>query len=453
MEGTRKTVLLIVALSSFVIPFITSAVNIALPAIGRELKLSALLLSWVATSYLLSVAVFLLPLGRVGDILGRRRIFLLGMIIFTIASTSIFWVQSIFPLLFLRVLQGVGSAMVFATGIAILISVYPERRRGEVIGLIIGATYTALALGPGLGGILIHHLGWRSIFIISLPFGLAIILPTLLFLQPEPKIKRDRFDLIGAIFYGIGLFLIIYGFSVIKEGYGLPLLLVGLLFLLFFILQERRTRTPILDFGLLLTNRLFTLSNLTALIMYSATFATSFLLSLYLQFLRGLSPQSAGFILLSRRAVQALFSPKAGSLSDRIEPRIIASVGMGITSIGLLLLNSLSQDSPLLMVIVALVILGIGFALFSSPNTSAIMGSIPAQNYGIAAAMNGTMRVIGQTISMGIATLIIASIMGNLQLRAQTGGLFLKSTKITIIVFLILSGAGLIASILRGRVR
>jgi MFS family permease len=201
------------------------------------------------------------------------------------------------------------------------------------------------------------------------------------------------------------------------------------------------------------SNTVFVFSNLAALINYSATFAVSFLLSLYLQYIKGLSPQNAGLILVSQPIMQALFSPSAGRLSDRIESRIVASAGMALTVIGLLLLTLLNEETALVFIIVSLMLLGFGFALFSSPNTNAIMSSVEKRFYGVASATLGTMRLIGQTLSMGIAMLIFAIHIGKVQITPEYYAPFLTSTQTAFVVFAVLCFGGIFASLARGNVR
>jgi len=297
--------------------------------------------------------------------------------------------------------------MIFSTGIAILTSAFPIGERGQALGINIAATYLGLSLGPFLGGLLTQYFGWRSIFIINMLLGLIIIIFTIWKIKGEwVEAKGEKFDFIGSIIYSFMLIAITYGFSSLPTILGMTLVLMGILGILILIKWEEGVEYPILNINLFKNNIVFTFSNIAALINYSATFAVSFLLSLYLQYIKGFEPKNAGLILVSQPIVQAIFSPLAGKLSDRIEPRIIASIGMMITTIGLSFLIFLNEETLLEFIIASLIILGFGFALFSSPNTNAIMSSIEMKYYGVASAILATMRSIGQTFSMGIATLI-----------------------------------------------
>jgi len=246
---------------------------------------------------------------------------------------------------------------------------------------------------------------------------------------------------------------IMYGFSRLPSFVGTILIIGGIVVMSAFVFWEKRTKNPILDISLFMTNRVFTLSNLAALLNYSATFAVGFLLSFYLQLIKGLKPQEAGIILVSQPVVQAILSPIAGRASDRIEPRIVASTGMAITAFGLFLLAFLTKTSGLVYIIACLVVLGAGFALFSSPNTNAIMSSVENRYYGVASSMLATMRLLGQLFSMGVAMLIFALYMGEVKVSPAHYTSLMESIKTAFIVFGILCTGGVFISLTRGDLR
>ena len=234
---------------------------------------------------------------------------------------------------------------------------------------------------------------------------------------------------------------------------GAVLIALGVVGFVGFGAWELNAKNPVLNLALFRGNRTFTFSNLAALIHYAAVFAVSFLLSLYLQYIKGLSPQQAGLILIFQPAVQFLFSPAAGRLSDRVEPRILASAGMVLTAVGLLLLVLLSPATPLWAIVAILTLMGFGYALFSSPNMNAIMGSVERRFYGVASGMLATMRLIGQVLSMGIATLLFALFLGRVEITPDLYPLFATSTKVAFAVFAILCIIGVLASLARGDIR
>ncbi len=451
---TKRYVLLITTIVAFIGPFSISSVNISLPSIGQEFLMDAILLSWVTTAYLLTSAMFLVPLGKIADIYGRKRIFTYGTLIFTLASIGSAFSNSATMLIGFRVFQGVGSGATYCVGAAMLTSVFPARELGKVFGINLAAVYLGNSLGPFLGGFLTHHLGWRSIFFVNVLLGFIIIFFIFWKLKEEwHEAREEKFDLTGSIIFSITLLLILYGFSQLSTMRGVWFILPGVLGILAFIKWETKIESPVLEINLFRNNRVFAFSNLAALINYSATFAITFLLSLYLQYIKGLTAENAGLILLSQPIVQAFFSPFTGRLSDRIEPRIVASIGMGLTAGGLFLFIFLNEMTSLGFIISSLILLGFGFALFSSPNTNAVMGSVENRYFGVASGTLGTMRTMGMVLSMGITIMIFSIVIGKVQITPQYYPVFLKSTKIAFTFFTVLCLGGILASLARGKVR
>jgi EmrB/QacA subfamily drug resistance transporter len=452
--GIKRAALTVATLSSFMTPFMGSAINIALPSIAGDFRIDAVLLSWVATSYLLASAVFLVPFGRLADIHGRKRVFAWGILVFTFSSLLCALSSSASLLIASRIIQGAGSAMIFATGMAILTSVFPPHERGRVLGINVAAVYAGLSLGPVLGGFLTQQFSWRSIFLFNLPLGVVILVLLLRKVNREwAEAKGEAFDWPGALIYMIGIIGIMSGIFLVPARASLWPILFGFLALSGFVLFEARVEYPVFQIDLFRFNRVFTFSSLAALINYSATFAVTFLLSLYLQNIKGYGPQQAGLVLIFQPLVMAAFSPLAGRLSDRIEPRIVSSAGMGLTTAGLLLFTFLKQDSTTLFIVSVLVLLGFGFALFSSPNMNAIMGSVEKKFYGIASGTVGTMRLLGMMFSMGIATVIFALFLGRVRITPSIYPLFMQALRAAFTVFSALCLGGTFASLVRGRLR
>jgi EmrB/QacA subfamily drug resistance transporter len=452
--ATKRVVLLVTTTAAFVLPFMGSAVNIALPPLGNELSLDAVMLGWIATSYILSSATFLVPFGRIADIYGRKKIFILGIVIFTLSSLFAGMASSAQMLISCRVFQGIGGAMYAGTAVALLTTVFPANETGKVLGINVAATYTGLSLGPALGGILTQHLGWRSIFFLSALLGLVVIGVVLWKVKSEwTGAKGERFDFAGSVIYSLALVALVCGFTSLPAMSGVWLIVGSIIGLLAFTRWEMRTRSPILDISLFRNSKTFTFSNLAALINYSATWAVSFLISLYLQYLKGFNPESAGLILVAMPAMQAIFSPLAGRLSDRIEPRLIASAGMVLTTVGLVIFIFLNKETPVAFIIGNLILMGFGFALFSSPNTNAVMSSVPKTAYAVASATLATMRQVGMVFSIGVAMLMFTLYIGRVQITPEYYALFQESMKTSFIVFAILCFGGIFASLARGKVR
>ena len=452
--GVRRSVFLASTLSSFLTPFMGSSVNVALPAISRDLGLDAVLMSWIATAYLLAAAIGLVPAGRIADLRGRKKVFLAGMSVYTAGSLLCAIAATSAQLIVFRIVQGFGGAMMFGTSMAIVTSVFPREERGKILGYTVSAVYLGLSLGPFVGGLLTDQLGWRSVFLINVPLGIAVIAYSLVAMKGEWLGKEGGgFDLAGSLLYGLSLLGVMYGFSHITDAYGGTFVAGGIVLLAIFIWWEYRSASPILNLQLVVKNKVFGLSNLAAFINYAATAGVTFLMSLYLQYMKGFDAKTAGVILVAQPAIMALLSPFAGRLSDRVEPRIVASAGMALTTIGLVLLAFLTETTQTEIVVVSLVVLGAGFGLFSSPNTNAVMSSVTPAQYGTASAFSGTMRLVGQVFSMGIVTLLLAAQTGAGAVGPAETGSLMRVHRTAFSLFALMALAGIFASLVRGNVR
>lgn len=450
-KSDRNILLAVILLVSFFGAFMGASVNIALPDISREFSMSAVRMGWVAMAFLLSSAIFLVPFGKIADMYGRKKIFLAGNIIYAISSFLCVLSTSGVMLIGFRLLQGIGSAMIFSTGMAIITSVYPPHERGKAIGLNTSAVYLGLSLAPVIGGLLTQTFGWRSLFYVNI-MAVIIILPFMIFrVKTEwSDAKNDRFDLKGSFIYGITIFFLMYGFSRMPELLAIIFTGLGIMGLVLFILVEKKSEFPVLNMKLFANNRVFAFSNLAALINYAATFAVTFLLSLYLQYVRGLQPQGAGLILVTQPSVMAIVASFAGRLSDKYESRILSSLGMAIIVCGLIMLYFTDNLSTNSWLVSSLVVVGIGFGLFSSPNSNAVMSSVEKKYLGIASAALGTMRITGQMTSMAIATMVIHIFIGSARISPSNLPGFVSSVKVNFLIFAILCGIGVFASMARG---
>ncbi len=450
----EKSALFVASITSFMGPFVISSVNVALPSIQKEFNADAVQLSWIATSLLLAVAVTLVPAGRIADIHGRKKIFTWGLFVYTLATLLAAFADSVEMLIFFRIFQGVGSAMFLTTGMAIITSIFPPKKRGKAIGIYVSAVYIGLSVGPFAGGILTQNLGWRSLFITVVPLGIVSILITLKYLKGEwADARGEKLDIVGSLLYGVSILAWVYGASLLPSTTAAYLMVAGSLCMAVFIWQELRVRYPVMDVRLFTQNKLFTFSSLAAMIHYAATFAVTFLISLYLQYIKGLSPQAAGMVIIAQPIMMASFSPLAGKWSDRIEPRKIASFGMGVTGLGLFLFTFIGSYTSLIYITATLVILGFGFAMFSSPNMNAIMSSVEKRHLGIASGTVATMRLMGQMASMAIVMVMFAVIIGHKAISPENYQQFIKCVNLSFSIFVVMCIVGVFFSLFRGKLR
>jgi MFS family permease len=446
-SSLERNTLVAATLSNFLMPFIASSVVVALPAIARDLNIGARGLSWVSTAYLLTASLLLIPFGRLSDIYGRKRVFQWGILIQCISSAGAVFAGSGGMLIVCRVVQGIGGAMIFGTGVTIVTSVFPPAKRGSAIGVVIAAVFVGLSAGPFIGGFLTTHLGWESVFLCSVLLCIVILTITLWKLKGEwAEARGERFDVAGSCIYVAALAAAMYGFSLLPAARGFFLLCAGAAGIVLFVGWERRVAAPLLEIGLFAGGRTFLFSNLATLINYSATFAVGFLVSLYLQYIRGFSPQTAGIILVSQPVVQAVLSPVAGRLSDRFEARILAAWGMALTVAGLAFFALMEKETGLGLIVLNLALLGSGLALFVSPNTNIIMGSVDRKYLGVASGTLATMRLAGGMMSMGTVMIMFGLFrIADVMITPQYHGQFLRSLKAAFTVFALSCFAGIFA--------
>jgi EmrB/QacA subfamily drug resistance transporter len=449
----KNIILLIATLATFLTPFMGSSLIVALPTIANDLAVNTILLSWITTAYFLTAAMFAVPFGKIADIYGMKKIFTYGFELLIISTIMAAISPSAEFLIIIRAIQGIASAMIFVTGLAIITSVFPPKERGKAIGINVTAGYIALVMGPVLGGFLTEYFGWRSIFYFIIPIGLLVL--ALVFWKIKGlewgECKGEKLDYWGSFLYIIMLALILIGFSSITEIFGILMVIIGIIGFVCFIIWELRVDNPVLEMSLFFKNRMFAFSNLAALIGYMSIIAVTFLMSLYLQFIKGFDPEVAGLILAVQTIFMVIMSPIAGRLSDRFEPGKLASIGMAIITIAMIIFASLTDATSLYVIILGLIILGIGIGIFSAPNMKSIMGSVEKRYFGVASATVGTMRLLGQTFGMGLILIIFAVYIGAVLFTPQNYPELLGSIKITFTISVILSIIAILASLARNK--
>ena len=451
IKQTRIVAMIVVLITSFTMSLTGSALNLSIPNISSEFNVEAGLVGWIVTCYMLTVAALSVPFGRWSDISDRKKVISIGIAVFIAGCAGGMFATGIKMLLGMRVLQGIGGAMVLSSNMPILMNAYPPQERGKAIGYSVGSTYVGLSLGPVIGGILNNQLGWRSIFFFAGALTVIALITCIAKLpaQPSPCKTRSQ-DLPGSILYIIFIVLFMLGLSNVSGGViYLIIIAAGLLFGVLFVRRELTTDDPALNISLFRNNVGYTLSNLAALMNYAATFATGYLMSIYLQVVLGYSSETAGIILIIQPVIMAILTPKMGRVSDRRSPFKMASLGMAICALGIAFFIFLKEDTSLAFVIIALIIVGLGFAFFSSPNTNAIMSCVNHSDYGIATSVLNTMRTIGQTTSMVIVTIIVSITMPGLELNQAEPAVLVQVIHIAFIIFVCMCVVGVFISLKR----
>lgn len=449
----RRATAVMVLLNSVSTAMMLSAVNVALPDVARDLGVDAVVLSWIPMAYLMASAAFVLVFGRLADMFGRKRVYLAGTAGVIVTSVLAACAVDGYTLIAGRILQGVCAAMLYATNVAIVSSVFPPAKRGTAIGYTVSAIYLGLALGPVLGGFLIELSSWRATFLLHLPLAVVVLWIGLTRLPVEWKAEdRGGFDPLGAVLYGASIIVLMAGLSTLPDAGAVAMVVAGAAGIWLFFRHEHRHPHPIFDVELFYTNRVFTMSCLASLVMYTATFANVVLVSLYLQYLKGVSPATTGLVMMAQPLVMTLVSPVAGKLSDRSEPRVIASLGMLLAAAGLAFFSRLDAASPVAAVVACLVLSGVGFSLFTSPNANAIMGAVGRSDYGRAAAATAVMRVVGQMSSMGLVAMIFALLLGPVEITPAVYPALASAIRTCFTVAALFCAAGIVLSLSRGRV-
>jgi EmrB/QacA subfamily drug resistance transporter len=448
----KHYILAVSVLTAFSGLLMLSAVTVAVPQMGSELSMNAVQLGWMSQAFSLASAIFVLPFGRLADIWGRKKIFTIGLILATVSTLLMALSNSFLMVIILRVLQGTGFAMVYCTGMALVTSAYPLSERGKVLGINIAAVYLGWTLGPTIGGIMTQNLGWRSVFLLALVFQVVSLVILFAKIRREwADAKGQKFDITGSILFSIMLFCIMYGFTSLPATTGIWLIAIGIIGAIAFIMWEHREKSPILNIRLFMESKLFAFASLTQLIYFSATFSVPFILSLYLQYNKGLSPQDAGFVLLAQPFIQAVLATVAGRMSDRIQPRVIISSSMIPVLAGLIVLLMSLDSTTLIPIIVSQLLLGLGSAFFLSPNTNAIMSSVEKEYFGVASATESVTRNAGIAVSMSILMLLFSVHMGTAEIKPEYFAAFVESIRWALIISIGLGLCCVVVSVLRGK--
>lgn len=447
-EDLKKDLLIVGILVSFLTPFVRSSINLALPSIANEFNSSAVFLTGITTVYLLVNAILYIPFGRIGDIYGRKRIFQYGLIIFTISSFISAFSISEEMFMITRIFQAIGNAMIFANLNAMISSAFPVSERGRAFGLTSMGVFVGLVFGPILGGVITGIVGWRALFYLDTVIGIIAAFAITRFKHDWIDAKEEKLDILGSFLLGLSIISIIYGFSNFTSKYSLFLVIGGIIGLSIFYLVEKRVTFPLINFDLF-KSKSFTFGNITAFINYGAFVTIGFIISLYLQYLKGYGPLTAGLIVSIQSIVMIIVSPFAGKLSDKINPETVSTAGMVLTTIGVAIMTLINFENALYVGGLSLIIFGAGIGLFYSSNTKVVLSSVDKQYFGIASATLSNVRSMGQIFAMGIVMLIISTLLGNAQIEPSNYPELIISLKNSLIVIAILSAIGIFTSVFK----
>jgi EmrB/QacA subfamily drug resistance transporter len=447
-SGNKYLVLFVTTMASFISSLNMTAVNVAIPAIGNEFGMSAAMLGWVAIAIGLVNASIVIPFGRLADLYGRMKILKIGLIL----STVTYFLCTIVPsgnlFIVIRGMQGIGVAMITGTSMSIVSLVFPDEKRGRALGIIITAAYFGRASGPPLGGFLTAYFGWRGVFYLFSAVSLALIV------LASWKVKRDwveakgqHYDKIGAVLIAISIALVMYGFPKVPSTPAIGFIVLGLIGLVAFFRWEIHITEPILNVTLLKSNRVFILSILACLMNYALLGAFALLSNLYMQYVKGWSPQFAGIVLLAYTLIMALVANLGGQLSDKFSPQKVATIGLVLNGTSAVFFATHNQTTSLFLIVSSLVLIGVGQGIFAVPNTKLVIGAVGRDAVSVATATLGATRTIGSGFGAGIAIVLFKVYMGDARIAAENLAQFLSSMRMTFIIVAVLCTVGIICEV------
>jgi len=399
-------ILMAVGMGVFLATIDGSIVNITLPTMVEKLNTTFPIIQWVVLAYLLTVTTLMLSIGRLGDMIGKKRIYATGFIVFTLGSVLCGIAQSVYWLIGFRVLQAVGAAMIMALGTAIITEAFPASQRGMALGISGSIVSIGIILGPTIGGLILSIASWHWIFLVNLPIGIIGILMVLRFVPATRPPGGQKFDYWGALALFFSLLALLLALTAGQQrGFNDPLILsailAGLLLLGGFLWIERHTSQPMIDLRLF-KNRLFAINLATGFLSFVAIAGTMLLMPFYLENILGYPPQTIGLMLAVVPLAMMFISPVSGFFSDRFGTRLIALIGLVIMASGYYLISKFNLQTTAIIYIFSFAPIGLGFGTFSSPNNSAIMGSAPQNQLGVASGMLAVNRTLGQTTGIAL---------------------------------------------------
>jgi len=421
LSGEKKNLLIACCIGALIMPLMSTMMNLALVDIGEWFDVGSKDLAMVNTIFLLGSVVAMVPFARLSDIIGRKKIFIFGLIVTTVSAMAAALSPHFYVLLIMRFISGVGVAAVSTTSVAMLTEVFPFERRGWAIGIQTACIYVGSAIGPAFGGFICGFLGWREIFFLTIPFTVVSLFFILRF-KRELVACAGCMDYRGAVLFSatimvtmcgaIGLPDIWNGSIELQNLWSPVLIAIGLAMLYYFLKAVKKAEFPVLDTSVF-KYKVFSRSCLAAYMNYASSYSVSFFMALYLQSIGALSPMQAGLVIMIQPAIQVVLTAKFGSHSDRIrDKRILPTLGMAITGAGVAMIIFLGTTVNFWFVGLLLVVLGVGYGVFAAPNTSAVMTSLPPKNRGAASGIIALVRQLGMMTSVTIAMCSISIIMG-----------------------------------------
>ena len=458
-EKNKWPILLIVVMSTFMATLDSSIVNVALPQMARVLDVDTSQIQLVVTSYLIVIVGIILIFGKLGDMLGKTKIFTFGIALFTLGSL-LCGITNAFPILIgARIVQGIGAAATMANNQGIITQVFPVSERGKALGFTGTAVALGALVGPGLGGIIVGASSWEYIFLINVPVGIVVLFFAIKLLPKSNKKATGRLDVLGAALFMLSIVPLFVALGQVQSlGFSHPLILtsfiVAIVSFIAFILVERKRENPLIELDIF-KNKLFSLSVFCAFITFVGLFCNSIIQPFYLQDVMAYSPEQAGLMMMIFPLILSVLAPVSGHVSDKIGSEMLTFIGLLLISLGLFLMSTLTEQSTLTTMVVFIVVISVGMGLFQSPNNSMIMSTVGRHQLGIAGSINALVRNMGMVGGIALATtLLYGSMSSELGYRvtdyvAGQNGAFINGMRIVYIIAAVICLFGAVLTLLR----
>lgn len=417
-KATNKwTILITVLIATFMATLDASVVNVALPKMATALNVTTSSIQLVVSIYIITIAAMVLIFGKLGDMYGKSKMFKVGVTLFTLGSLLCGISQSFPVLIISRIIQGIGAAGTMANNQGIITQVFNSNERGKALGFLGTAVALGALVGPGLGGLIVGIVSWEFIFLINVPIGIAAIYFANKLLPSKKKTTDEKIDYFGAILF---IFSIVPLFMALEQSliYGIanPFIISGfaisLISFILFLRIEKKKPLPLLDLSIF-KNKIFSLSILCAFIIFSAMFSYSIVFPFYIQNVLNYTPLHAGLILMINPLILFMMSPVSGIISDKIGSEVLTFIGMILVSVGLFLISTLTDVSTIIQIILYIIVMSLGVALFQAPNNSLIMSTVPKNKLGIAGSINALIRNVGMSSGIAMSSMILYGVMSS----------------------------------------
>ncbi len=450
-KSEKKTLLIASCTASAITPMTGSMMNLSLVGIGASFSVGSFSLAYINTVFLISSVIFMVPIARIADMMGRKNLFIFGLIIYLIASFLAYFSISFAMLLSLRFLMGVGAAAMATTAMTMITDAFGPKERGSAIGYVTASVYFGLAMGPVIGGLINDVFGWRAVFLVTVPLVIVSLFSVWRVRSDYTIKEKKRFDLTGTLLYTAGVSLTIAGLINLPRFESFASMALGLMVLMAFFRYEKQIKYPVLNVNIF-SNKLFTRSSLASFLINSANFSVVFFMALYLQTIGALSSSQAGMIMVIQPLIQTSLTAYFGKLYDRMkDKRMLPTAGVMISGVGVTLMIFLSLEVNFILVVTSLVFFGLGNSVFNAPNTTAIMSSVQSCDRGSASAMVAVVRQFGMLVSMGIVMGTISVVMGSFDaLNPSTYGNFVTVIHTSFIISVFMCVLAMLASWFRG---